>query len=52
MSEVLELLGMACLVFFAYLMFPPSALVVGGAFLFIIGLALDGVRWPRLRRRK
>lgn len=36
MNALLEILGMACLVVFAYLVFPPAALAVAGVLLILV----------------
>lgn len=47
MSEALEILGVACLVAFAYIVWPPLVLAVVGVTLLVAGFALDGVTLRR-----
>lgn len=50
MSEVLEALGAASLVVFAYLVWPPLAFLALGVGLLVAGFALDGVRIRRVKK--
>lgn len=46
MNALLELLGMACLIAFAYLIFPPAALAVAGVLLILVA-NLRNARSPK-----
>lgn len=47
MSDVLELLGVACLVAFAVLLWWPSALLVTGFYLLVASFGLHGAAGRR-----
>lgn len=46
MNQLLELLGMACLVAFAFLVYPPAALAVAGLLLILVA-NLRAARSPK-----
>jgi hypothetical protein len=51
-SLLFELAGLACLVVMGFVLCPAAGWGIAGAGLLLIGQAADGVRLPKLRRKR